>query len=99
LTGARFEACGMHHIEAAACGLPVIYHKDGGAINEICKNYGREVSNYAELVEALNYYLISDNRRKAKNNINFKLLSDERCNSQYYECILDTISNSNFKKV
>ena len=42
LTGARFEACGMHHIEGAACGLPVLYHKNGGGVNEMCARYGIE---------------------------------------------------------
>lgn len=40
LTGARFEACGMHHIEGAACGMPVLYHKNGGGVNEMCERYG-----------------------------------------------------------
>lgn len=31
LTAARWESCGMHHIEGARCGLPVLFHKDGGA--------------------------------------------------------------------
>jgi glycosyltransferase involved in cell wall biosynthesis len=40
LTGARYEACGMHHIEGAACGMPVLYHKNGGGVNEMCSRYG-----------------------------------------------------------
>lgn len=40
LTAARWEACGMHHIEASSCGLPVAYHKDGGGINEMCASHG-----------------------------------------------------------
>lgn len=30
----------MHHIEAAQCGLPLIYHEDGGGIVEFGKKYG-----------------------------------------------------------
>ena len=96
ITGARFEACGMHHIEAAACGLPVIFHKDGGAINEICEKYGTSISDYKELESSLNFYSNKINRQKKINNINYEFLSDERCNSQYYECILSLI---NKKKV
>jgi glycosyltransferase involved in cell wall biosynthesis len=40
LTSAKWEACGMHHIEASCCGLPVVYHKDGGGINEMCESHG-----------------------------------------------------------
>jgi glycosyltransferase involved in cell wall biosynthesis len=35
VTGARWEACGMHHIEGAACGLPVLAHRDGGGVVEL----------------------------------------------------------------
>ena len=30
----------MHHIEGAQCGLPVIYHEDGGGIVEGASRYG-----------------------------------------------------------
>ncbi|MDD5063415.1 MAG: glycosyltransferase [Phycisphaerae bacterium] len=43
LTGARDEAAGMHHIEAALCGLPILYVNSGG-IPEYCREYGIEVS-------------------------------------------------------
>jgi hypothetical protein len=53
LTAARYEACGMHHIEASSCGLPVIYHKDGGGINEICKNHGIQISKSEDVCDAI----------------------------------------------
>lgn len=39
LTAARFEAAGMHHIEGANCGLPLLY-RDEGALPEYCANFG-----------------------------------------------------------
>jgi hypothetical protein len=30
----------MHHVEGAQCGLPLIYHEDGGGIVEAGKRYG-----------------------------------------------------------
>ena len=30
----------MHHVEGAQCGLPVIYHKDGGGVVDMCRRYG-----------------------------------------------------------
>jgi glycosyltransferase involved in cell wall biosynthesis len=40
LTASRREPCGMHHIEGAQCGLPLLYHEDGGGINEAGRMYG-----------------------------------------------------------
>ena len=30
----------MHHVEGAQCGLPLIYHEDGGGIVEAGERYG-----------------------------------------------------------
>lgn len=40
LTASLWEPCGMHHVEGAQCGLPLIYHQDGGGIVEAGKKYG-----------------------------------------------------------
>jgi hypothetical protein len=40
LTAAVAEAGGMHHIEGAQCGLPLVYHEDGGGIVEMGLEYG-----------------------------------------------------------
>jgi glycosyltransferase involved in cell wall biosynthesis len=40
LTASRWEPCGMHHVEGAQCGLPLIYHEDGGGIVEAGRRYG-----------------------------------------------------------
>jgi glycosyltransferase involved in cell wall biosynthesis len=40
LTASRWEPGGMHHIEGAQCGLPVLYHSDGGGIVELASRYG-----------------------------------------------------------
>jgi len=40
MTASLWEPGGMHHIEGAQCGLPVIYHEDGGGILELAKQYG-----------------------------------------------------------
>jgi glycosyltransferase involved in cell wall biosynthesis len=44
LTGSHWEPCGMHHVEGIQCGLPVIYHRDGGGIVELARCYGVEYS-------------------------------------------------------
>jgi glycosyltransferase involved in cell wall biosynthesis len=40
LTASLWEPCGMHHVEGAQCGLPLIYHKDGGGIVDAGLKYG-----------------------------------------------------------
>ena len=40
ITASLWEPCGMHHIEGAQCGLPVLYHENGGGIVEAAKRYG-----------------------------------------------------------
>jgi glycosyltransferase involved in cell wall biosynthesis len=40
VTASRWEAGGMHFIEGAQCGLPVLYHVDGGGVVEVARNFG-----------------------------------------------------------
>ena len=40
ITASRWEPCGMHHVEGAQCGLPLLYHEDGGGISEAGRRYG-----------------------------------------------------------
>ena len=40
LTASRWEPGGMHHVEGAQCGLPLLYHEDGGGIVELASRYG-----------------------------------------------------------
>lgn len=39
LTASQFEPAGMHHIEGALCGLPLLY-RNSGALPEYCHGYG-----------------------------------------------------------
>ena len=40
LTATRWEPCGMHHVEGAQCGLPLLFHRDGGGVVEAGERYG-----------------------------------------------------------
>jgi len=40
ITASLWEPCGMHHVEGAQCGLPLVYHEDGGGIAEAGRKYG-----------------------------------------------------------
>ena len=59
ITASRFEPCGMHHIEGSACGLPVLYHEDGGGINELCKKHGESFRDMDQFFKKLNH--LADN--------------------------------------
>ena len=39
LTASRYEPCGNHYIEGVACGLPLLYHTDGGGVLSM-KDFG-----------------------------------------------------------
>ena len=41
ITASRNEPAGLHHIEGALCGLPLLYI-DSGALKEYCEGYGLE---------------------------------------------------------
>lgn len=40
VTASLWEPGGMHFIEGAQCGLPVLFHEDGGGIVEVAERYG-----------------------------------------------------------
>ena len=81
ITAARYEACGMHHIEAARCGLPVIYHRDGGGVPEMCRNHGigfYDIETFGSaLKEVLSRY------SEIRKNINYEFLGMDRCCAEY----------------
>jgi glycosyltransferase involved in cell wall biosynthesis len=53
VTAARWEACGSHHVEAAACGLPIVYHAEGGGVAEMCSRYGVGIDKVQDFSSAL----------------------------------------------
>lgn len=85
ITASRFEPCGMHHVEGSASGLPVIFHKDGGGINELCKNHGESFENFDEFLVALEK--IKSNMSAYKEKINYEYLSLTRCIDSYISVI------------
>ena len=53
VTGSINEPAGMHHIEAALCGLPIIYRKSG-ALPEYCDGFGLGFEQVNELQSVIN---------------------------------------------
>ena len=85
VTAARWEACGMHHIEGARCGLPVLYHSDGGAIPEVCRSHGLEFNNTETFLLSLEEMILRYS--EIRSNIDYKYLSIERCCKEYERII------------
>ena len=52
ITAAKGEGAGMHHIEAALCGLPILY-RNSGAIPEYCNGFGVMFSGIYDFKEKL----------------------------------------------
>jgi hypothetical protein len=53
ITASKKEAGANHVLEAMAAGLPVLYHCEGGSINEYCQNNGMSYNNFENLKDIL----------------------------------------------
>jgi glycosyltransferase involved in cell wall biosynthesis len=89
VTASRWEPCGMHHIEGASSGLPVIHHKDGGGIVEGCMKHGLSFSKTEELPEKLEK--VFQDYKNLTSKIDYNFLSFERCLKSYLELIASMI--------
>jgi glycosyltransferase involved in cell wall biosynthesis len=52
LTASLFEPAGMHHIEGALCGLPLLYRLSG-ALPEYCQSFGIPFTGPSDFADAL----------------------------------------------
>lgn len=87
ITAARWEACGMHHIEAARCGLPILYHEEGGAVPEVCKRHGIGFSDVESMFRGMQKLI--DNYDEYRDNIDYDYLSMDRCCEEYERIFLN----------
>jgi len=75
ITASQWEPGGMHFLEGAACGLPLLYHENGGGIIEVGKQMGIEFndSNFLEKI-----YEFTQNYMSLK----FKTLSNYKTSNE-----------------
>ena len=85
VTASKFEPCGMHHIEGAASGMPVIYHTDTGGIKELCKQHGEEYETFHQFLNAID--IIVKDYKSYVSKIDTEFMNIDRCVSQYYNII------------
>tara|TARA_R110000803_G_scaffold207155_2_gene274897 strand:+ start:349 stop:1278 length:930 start_codon:yes stop_codon:yes gene_type:complete len=91
VTASRFEPCGMHHIEGAASGLPVLFHKDGGGINELCENHGMSFNDFDDFLKKL--HDVKRDINKYKKLIKYETLDIEKCCAAFNQVINDSFKN------
>ena len=91
ITGTINESAGMHHIEAAGCGLPILY-VNSGALKEYCHKYGLEV-NYNNFLKKILFlktkYVYYENKMKKFNNY------DQQMFEQYLDACFETENKTN----
>lgn len=85
ITGARYEACGSHHIEAALCGLPIIFHEMGGAVPEVCSPHGNGFRDEKSLISAIENTVRDFDILRDK--IDYNFLSMKRCCEDYEKAL------------
>ena len=68
LTASQNEPGGIHQLEGMACGLPVLYIKNSGGIEETCNKCGIKFNNINDLIIKINNIMekYSDFRKKYK---------------------------------
>jgi len=89
VTASRNEPCGMHHVEGAASGLPVIFHSGCGGINELCIKHGEEYSTFDEFFSILDF--VSNNLSLYQNKIDYENLDIEKCCEKFYSKIKELL--------
>lgn len=91
LTASREEAGANHVLEAMAAGLPVIYHSNGGSINEYCHERGIPFGSAEELVAVIREIGTPDKLNDLR--ISVQTYSDSISNiaPSYYEALSEYI--------
>lgn len=89
LTASQNEAAGMHHVEGAMCGLPLLY-RESGALPEYCGGFGisfTEKNFEQKLQEMINNYNFWEERVK-----NYPYTAERMC-EEYYNLFIELVKH------
>ncbi|MBT5637028.1 MAG: hypothetical protein HOJ16_00425 [Candidatus Peribacter sp.] len=87
ITASIEEAGANHVVEALGCGLPIVYHDEGGSINNYCKDYGESFNTFESLLESVR--LVASSYSTYKN----RAMSYDRNNDDVVSKYLEVINN------
>lgn len=90
LTGSINEPAGMHHIEGALCGLPLLY-RNSGALPEYCEKYGISFEGLEDFEHTL-LKMFQEYDHWANQMHTYKNSTEAMCN-QYYRLFINLIRN------
>lgn len=88
LTASLFEPAGMHHIEGALCGLPLLY-RQSGALPEYCHGFGVPFTGPADIAEAVTT-MFTQYSSLASRMPEYTHTADRMCD-EYYQLIMDMV--------
>ena len=92
LTASINEPAGMHHIEGALCGLPLLY-RNSGALPEYCRNFGISFSCEGDFKKSL-LKLIQEYDYWAEQMQYYKNTAEKMCQN-YYDLFVNLIKKRN----
>lgn len=95
ITGAQYENCPMHVIEAMSCGLPILYNDQLGGGLELCSKSGTMYRNVDEMLQ--NLELMKSNLDKYRNNVDFNEMSSTACSKKYEDVIITMLLTKKYK--
>ena len=95
ITASKNEPAGMHHIEAACCGLPILYY-DSGALPEYCNKYGIKF-NKDNLFSKIQ--LLYKDIDKYKETLKEYPFTSKNSNKKYLEVFNNLLKKKSFYKI
>ncbi len=95
ITGSINEPSGNHHIEAAQCGLPILY-KNSGGIPEYCDGFGISFEN-DNLIEKLD--LITNQYGKYIEKLKTYPFNSEKMCNEFLSLFNSVVEQKNFQRI